>query len=175
MIRETTQVGNPCIRAKASPAPVPSAKSRKIVTDLTDSMRHTDLVGMAAPQIGSSVRIFVTEVRRTKVRKPIDLDSLRVFINPEIIHVSKKHALDWEGCGSVAFSGLFGKVRRPVSVTVRAQDIDGAYFELRASGLLARIIQHEIDHLNGILFVDHCSPKTFMSANEYRKMRNPKN
>lgn len=134
-------------------------------------MRENDLVGMAAPQIGSNVRIFVTEIRKTKVRNPALQDSLRVFINPKIIVSSKREVLGWEGCGSVAFSGLFGKVRRPYSVTVQAQDIEGAVFELKASGLLARIIQHEVDHLNGVLFTDRADPKTYMSTNEYRAAR----
>ncbi len=174
MIKETVQVGNPLIRTKSKRVAVPSAQTRKIVSALVESMRHHDLVGMAAPQIGSPTRIFVTEVRRTKVRDPKSLDPLRVFVNPKIIHSSTREVLGWEGCGSVAFSGLFGKVRRPQSVTVRAQDIEGVSFELHASGLLARIIQHEVDHLNGTLFIDRASSKTLMSANEYRKAQGRK-
>jgi peptide deformylase len=71
------------------------------------------------------------------------------------------------GCGSVASSGLFGIVKRSESVVVQAQDRDGKIFKLKTSNLLARVIQHEIDHLNGTVFTDKADPKTYMSRNEY--------
>ncbi len=142
--------------------------------DLVDSMRHHGLVGMAAPQIGKSYRIFVTEIRKTKFRKASQTDSLKVFINPKLISVSKKQTKDWEGCGSVATANLFGKVTRPHSVKVRAQNVDAKIFTLDASGLLARIIQHEVDHLNGKVFTDTADANTYMSRNEYLKIRKRK-
>lgn len=133
-------------------------------------MRHHGLVGMAAPQIGVSKKIFVTEVRKTKHRSPNILDGLRVFINPKIVSSSKRNKAGYEGCGSVAFAKLFGKVMRPEAVTVQAYNEKGEKFEIKATGLLARIIQHEIDHLNGVVFLDRLTDKkSLMSENEYRK------
>jgi peptide deformylase len=170
-IRKTVQVGNPVIRAKAQKVKVPLDKiNQRIVTDLVDTMRSAGLVGIAAPQIGKGVRIFVTEVRKTKYRKHEPLP-LQVFINPEITETSRKQVSDWEGCGSVANSNLFAKVMRPEKVTVRAFDQNGEKFELETSGLLARIIQHENDHLNGVLFTDKADLSTIMSREEYLKMR----
>ncbi len=171
-VKKVSQVGNPVIRAKAKPHADPSLKeAHKIVKNLIDSMRHHGLVGIAAPQIGKGVRIFVSEIRKTKLRKASQLDPLKVFINPQVLLASKKQEKDWEGCGSVAASGLFGKVTRAHSVKVRAQDSDGKTFTFEASGLLARIIQHEMDHLNGKVFTDMADPSTYMSRNEYLKMR----
>jgi len=77
-----------------------------------------------------------------------------VFINPRIVTMSQKQAIDYEGCGSVAHGGLFGAVRRPYAVTVSAYGTNGKKFTLRVEGLLARIVQHETDHLNGMVFLD---------------------
>ncbi len=170
-IRKTVQAGNPVIRAKAQKVKLPLDKvNQRIITDLIDTMRATGLVGIAAPQIGKSVRIFVAEVRKINLRKN-SLIPLQIFINPEITETSKKQESDWEGCGSVASANLFAKVKRPEKVTVRAFDQNGEKFELETSGLLARIIQHENDHLNGILFTDKADLLTVMSREEYLKMR----
>jgi peptide deformylase len=125
---------------------------------------------MAAPQIGVCSRIFVTEIRETKLRKAHsanDIDDLRVFINPKVISVSEKTTKGWEGCGSVACADLFAKVERPKEITVEAFDKKGEKFTLTAKGLLARVIQHEIDHLNGVVFTDIADRKTFMSREPY--------
>lgn len=171
IIKEVTQVGNPIIRNRSKQ--VTNFKDKevlKLVKDLTDSMRHHGLVGMAAPQIGVNLRIFVSEIKKTKFRKPKDLDGLRVFINPKILNFSIKKASGYEGCGSVADSGLFGSVTRPEKVIVKAFDSKGNIFELKAKGLLARIIQHEIDHLDGKVFLDILKDtKSLKSRSEYLK------
>jgi len=171
VIKSVTQVGNPIIRKKSKKVISPSSPEiKKIVKDLIDSMRHANLVGMAAPQIGRNSRIFVTEVRTTTLRKTKEQDGLRVFINPKIIRASKKQLAGYEGCGSVATSQIFGKVSRPAQVTVGALNEKGQKFVFTATGLLARIIQHEIDHLNGIIFLDKVSDKkSLMSREEYIK------
>lgn len=170
-----TQVGNPLIRSSSKD--VINSKNKivqKLVHDLTDSMRHHELVGMAAPQIGKSIRVFVTEIRKTKLRKSQDVDKLRVFINPKIIRRSKEKVKGWEGCGSVASAQLFGMVSRPKSITVRALDENGNSFTLEATGLLARVIQHEFDHIDGVVFTDKADVSTFMSRNEYLKLQSKK-
>lgn len=177
IIKNATQVGNPVIRAVSKP--VKNTKSKVIkdlVKNLTDSMRHHGLVGMAAPQVGISLRVFVTEIRRTKLRKDQskkEADGLRTFINPRITSYSKKQVYGWEGCGSVASSNLFGYVKRSESVNVTALNGNGEKFTLEAKGLLARVIQHEYDHINGKVFVDRLeNMKSLMSRDEYLKMRN---
>ena len=174
-IKKTTQIGNKVIRSKSREITNPKAKSvKKIITDLIDSMRHHELVGMAAPQIGKSVRVFVTEIRETKLRKgqsKKNIDPLRVFINPRILSFSKAKKSDWEGCGSVASAGLFAMVKRPTSLVIEALNKDGNKFQLEAENLLARVIQHEMDHLNGVVFSDKADTSTYMSRNEYIKFR----
>ena len=171
VIKLVTQVGNPIIRKKSKKVRlITSPKIKKIVKDLTDSMRHANLVGMAAPQIGHNLRIFVTEIRTTTLRKTSEQDGLRIFINPKIIHASKKKILGYEGCGSVASSGIFGKVSRSTQVIVEAFDEKNKKFAFTTKGLLARVIQHEIDHLDGIIFLDKVSDKkSLMSQEEYIK------
>jgi len=131
-------------------------------------MRYQGLVGMAAPQIGINRRIFVSEIRKTKTRTRSGIDPVRSFINPKIINSSRKQVVGYEGCGSVACSGLFGNVKRAQSLTIEAFDEKGKKFKLYASGLLARIIQHETDHLDGEVFLDRLSDtKSLMSREEY--------
>jgi peptide deformylase len=171
-VKQAIQVGNPVIRAKTKQVKGQVVTNiKKVIRDLTDSMREHNLVGMAAPQIGESLRIFVTEIRKTKFRKDEELDELRVFINPKIIETSSKQSKDWEGCGSVAESGLFAKVARPESISVEAINESGEKFSLKAKSLLARVIQHEMDHLDGVLFIDKADLATAMSRNEYLKFK----
>lgn len=175
--QEIMQAGNPVIRKKS--AKVRNAYSRntkKVIQDLVDSMRHHELVGMAAPQIGINLRIFVTEIRKTKFRKQPNLfDPLRIYINPRIVWCSKKEVFVYEGCGSVAFSQLFASVKRPESVIIKALNEKGEEFELKATGLLARVIQHEFDHIEGKIFSDReFDRKSVMSKNEYLKQKQRK-
>lgn len=171
-VKKTTQVGNPVIRTKAKQVKrQDSAKTKKVIQNLIDSMREHNLVGMAAPQIGESLRIFVTEIRQTKLRKSDERDALRIFVNPKITWASKKLVKEWEGCGSVAEAGLFAKVARPESVAVEALDGNGERFTLKVNGLLARIVQHEMDHLNGVIFIDRADLSTTMSTSEYLKFK----
>ena len=173
VIKHPTQIGNSVIRNKARPVrDVKSARTKRIVRNLIDSMRHHGLVGMAAPQIGIGLRIFVTEIRKTTTRSPKQLDPVRVFINPNIVSRSKKQVLGGEGCGSVAHGGLFAQVRRPERVIAEAFDQKRCKFTVAAKGLLARIIQHETDHLDGTVFLDRLpNMKGLMSREEYMKRR----
>lgn len=171
VIKYVTQVGNSLIRSKSKKVINPQSKEvQKVITNLIDSMHYHELVGMAAPQIGSNLNIFVSEIRATQLRKGKtvkEVDSLKVYINPKIVSYSKKQVEGYEGCGSVASAGLFAMVKRPESIIVQAQDKEGKKFKLRASNLLARVIQHEMDHLNGIIFTDKANQKSYMSRNEY--------
>ncbi|MDP3763135.1 MAG: peptide deformylase [bacterium] len=174
IVKNLTQVGNPIIRNKSTVVKdIKSKKTQKIIKDLVDSMRYGELVGIAAPQIGISRRIFVTEIRTTSLRKvdeKVEVDALKVFINPRIISVSKNTLSRYEGCGSVAGANLFGKVKRPTSLVIKARNKKGEAFELKAKGLLARVILHESDHIDGKVFLDRLiDTKSLMSGNEYKK------
>lgn len=142
-----------------------------IMTDLTETMHEGGLIGIAAPQIGYAVRIIVTEIRETPSRKWVDTSPLQVYINPEIIWKSEELSGIYEGCGSVDNAWKFAIVERPDQIKVRAQDIKGDIFELEASGLLSHVIQHEIDHILGILFTKHVDPGTIITAEEYRAIK----
>jgi peptide deformylase len=174
MIKKAVQIGNPIVRAKSkavSSKDLESRKFKQLITDLVQSMRHYELVGMAAPQIGVNLRVFVTEVRKTKLRKHLqEHDSLRVFINPKIVAKSQSQTMLYEGCGSVAYAQLFGPVKRPKEVTVTALDERSRSFTLKADGLLAKVIQHEYDHLEGTLCIDKfMDSRKIMHREEYLK------
>ena len=175
MIKPTVQIGDKIIRQKAKTVrAVLITKTQKTIKDLIDSMRHYNLVGMAAPQVGENYRIFVSEIRKTTYRKNVtESDSLKVFNNPRIVQRSKKQVGGYEGCGSVANAQLFGVVKRSESVVCKALDKNGKPFEVKASGLLARVIQHEIDHLDGVVFLDRVNDmKTLVDVKTYHSSQN---
>jgi peptide deformylase len=176
-VKKISEIGSDVIRTRAKElSDVSASKLQKMIDDLTETMRGADLVGIAAPQIGVGSRVFLSEIRKTKVRKDIsEIDSLRVFINPVLVKTSKKQVEGYEGCGSVARGGLYGIVTRPESVVVRAHNEHGDEFELETGGLLARVIQHEIDHLNGICFIDKVTDtKTLLGREEYITLKKKK-
>ena len=111
---------------------------------MIDAMRAERGLGLAGPQVGVLKRIFVLELP--------DEDSPRIFINPEIIETSPELSSYEEGCLSIP--GMYADVIRPAQVTVQAQDIKGKPFTLKTEGMLARVFQHENDHLYGVLFID---------------------
>lgn len=172
---EIIQIGNPVLRQVAKKVvDIKIDKIETIVSGLTKVMLENDLIGIAAPQIGVSERIFLTQLRTTRARKKVksnEKNELKVFINPEIVGFSEELVEMWEGCGSVAESNFFVPVIRPKFVSVRAFDKNGREFTITTDGLLARVIQHEFDHLEGILFIDRlCDFARAMSAGEYYKM-----
>lgn len=148
---------------------VKSKETKKVIKDLKDTIKNHELIGLAANQIGSDLRIFVTQIRSTKYRK-LKEDKLRVYINPKIIWKSKKQVFIHESCGSVAYTQLFAPVKRPEKIEIEALDENGEKFRMKADGILARVIQHEIDHLDGRTFLDRVqNSKSFMSSEEYQK------
>jgi peptide deformylase len=157
-IRNLVQVGEAVIRAKAKKVlPKDKAKVKKLIKDMTETMRATSLIGIAAPQVGESLQLFLSEIKPTAQRKNVDQESpLTVYINPKITYQSKQQSEMVEGCGSLGLinSRLFGLVRRPVEVEVEALDANFKPFKLRAKGLLAKCIQHEFDHLQGVIVLD---------------------
>lgn len=164
---KTTLIGEPVLRETAEiVTDYTDMYIQQTITDLVDTMRKEELVGMAAPQIGKPVRVFVSEIRKTSVRNT-DFDALKIYINPEIVEFSRETELEYEGCGSIP--DIFGQVERSKEITLKYYDERGVSREIHAQNLLARVIQHEIDHLNGILFTDIADPRSFVSKEYYIK------
>jgi peptide deformylase len=137
------------LRQKAEPVGAVTPELRALVEDMAETMYAAPGVGLAAPQIGVPLRIFVVDVA------PSDAPSdLRVFLDPEIVH--REGVTSWEE-GCLSFPGINAEIERAASVTVRARDLDGNTFEVTGDGLLAIAMQHEYDHLDGVLMVDHVS------------------
>ena len=175
MIRKVIEAGD--LRLKSKNKIVKdfhSAKTKKLIKDLIETMYKTDLVGIAGPQIGENYLVFVTHPRNTGARKTLKADKLRIYINPKITFQSKTKNLIYEGCGSVG--DIFGPVERPAKVEVKAFDELGNKFLLRCNGILARVIQHEYDHLQGTEFIQKVSDyNKIMVKSNYRKyIRNSK-
>lgn len=156
-IPEIVSEGHPALRTISKEIPlkeIASAEVKQVVLDMKRALAsQNDGIGLAAPQIGVALRIFIVSKRifnPEEVGAP--LEDL-VFINPILVKESReKKWMDGEGCLSVRW--YYGKVYRSTKVTIRAYNENGQRFERGASGLLAHIFQHEIDHLNGILFID---------------------
>jgi len=132
----------------AERVPVVDDRIRKLVADMAETMYAAPGIGLAATQVNVHERVVVIDLTETH-------DQLQVFINPEITWYSDTLQSYEEGCLSIP--GIYDKVERPDAVTVTALDLDGKPFTLETDGLLAVCIQHEIDHLNGKLFIQHLS------------------
>ncbi len=148
-VLKIVKYGDPVLREPTKEIPKVSAKIQKLVHDMFDTMYANNGVGLAAPQVGESKRIFVLDCSTEEEPMP-----KMVFINPVLI--KKEGAMvSWEGC--LSFPNVFIDVKRYSEITIRAKDIKGKVFTLtpEPKTLLCRAIQHELDHLNGILFVDH--------------------
>jgi peptide deformylase len=143
---EIITLGNDLLRQKAQPVKPIDGKIRKIAEEMIEALHAGKGVGLAGPQVGLMSRIFVVHV---------DGDIPRVFINPSIIETSQETAAYEEGCLSVP--GVWADVIRPEKVRVQAWNERGRPFTLEADGILARVIQHEYDHLEGVLFIDRLS------------------
>ena len=144
--------GDPVLRKTAEPVRSFDRELRRFAGEMIATMREKDGVGLAATQVGESIKLAVIDVSRGE-NDPV------VLINPVIFFSSVDLVEEEEGCLSIPTVRL--KVKRPSIVSVKAQDFDGKEFVIEQStGLLARALQHEIDHLNGILFIDRMSEAT---------------
>lgn len=149
-IRPILIIPEPQLRQISAPVLKIDRDVEKLVADMLETMYDAPGIGLAAVQVGVKKRVITIDVAREDAPKnPIAL------INPEIIAVSDETSVYNEGCLSIP--EYYEEVERPARVTVRYQDVKGAIQETEADGLLATCIQHEIDHLNGILFIDHLS------------------
>ncbi|HEX4044655.1 MAG TPA: peptide deformylase [Gammaproteobacteria bacterium] len=139
---------DPRLRVKAQPVTQIDDNIRRIVEDMYETMYANHGVGLAATQVGIHHRIFVMDVSETR-------DQKYCAINPEIIS-HEGIQTEVEGCLSVG-GGIYDKINRPLKARLRAMDIDGNTYELEGENLMAACFQHEINHLDGILFIDHLS------------------
>ncbi len=170
-VREIVTVGDPVLRARAREVTADELRTpavQGLIDDLIDTMRAAGGAGLAAPQIGESLRIFVVEVDhnpRYPYKPPIPLT---VVVNPVVEPVDPETVEINEGCLSVP--GLRGTVDRHVTVRVRSLDRDGAEHDEVRRGLTAGTFQHETDHLDGILFLDRVrDPTTFTTWEQFER------
>ncbi len=141
---------HPVLRRKARPVrPEDAALLRTLLPRMFESMYAAPGIGLAAPQVGHDLRFFIIDLHENEIRAPITL------VNPQIIRAGDQLVSREEGC--LSLPNQYAEVVRPESVRVRFQDLDGRRQELDADGLLATCLQHETDHLDGVLFVDHLS------------------
>jgi len=146
-LRTILHYPDPRLRQVAKPVPAVDDAVRRLVDDMAETMYAAPGIGLAAIQVNAPWRVVVIDVSETR-------NQLQVFINPMILEADGKQVFE-EGCLSVP--GIFDEVERARHIRVRALDRDGQPFELEADGLLATCIQHEIDHLDGKVFVDYLS------------------
>jgi len=161
MILDITTFDHPALRTPGARINQIDDSLRQLAVDMIETMRNADGLGLAAQQIGMPLQIFVLDVPQLKNRpsamrvagKPVDFESLMplVLLNAEVEVFGRVHT-ESEGC--LSFPELSANVCRPLSVRVRSLTLDGSMLEFEADGLLARAIQHELDHTRGILFID---------------------
>ncbi len=143
-------IGDPILRRKTADVEIFDKKFSAFLEEMTAIMYREDGIGLAAPQIGISKSVVIVDVAEL-----VEGESLRIFVNPQILDVSGSSVVE-EGCLSIP--GVREEVTRPEVIELSFQDESGASFTHEFDGWLARVLQHEIDHLNGVLFVDHISP-----------------
>lgn len=175
-VRNIVTIPNPVLNKKTQKIGEITDEIRVLAQDLIDTVKvaeDPEGAGLAATQIGVSKRMCVV---RNFFEDPLDENKIKsddiVLINPKITHFSPEKDLDWEGCLSVP--DIYGKVDRSTKIKVTAKDIDGNNIKIKAEGFFARTIQHEVDHLDGILFTTHIKGET-LSQQEFDEMINEQN
>ncbi len=180
MLLKIHQAGQPDLRRKAKSVnedTLASKHTQDLIDLMINTLRDAPGVGLAAPQVGENLRIFIVEdlakyheivpkdVLKAQHRKPVDL---RVFINPELEIVEDEQSLFFEGCLSV--DGYVAVVPRAKKVKIKALDRKGRRISYTAQGWFARILQHEIDHLDGVILIDRMKTRSFMSQKNFIKL-----
>jgi len=182
-IRKIAQLGEPVLRQEARPVrpeELAAAETQRLIDDMIDTMRDADGAGLAAPQVYESVQLVVIELSSPRRYPNVEQIPLLVLANPVLTPLvgqgsaplADQEAITvYEGCLSV--SGLRGRVRRPRKVRVQALDRDGAPLDFVWEGFRAAVVQHEVDHLRGTLFVDRALPKSLIFLREYERYVSP--
>lgn len=165
-IREIVLLGDPVLRRRAEDVDAIDEDLSKLVRDMFETMYHAEGIGLAAPQVGVSKRILVIDLRERESATPGRI----ALLNPAVVEVSRRTERVAEGCLSIP--GLEEVVERPWWVAVEALDMKGERVRIEADDLFARALQHEIDHLEGILFPDRVSPlKRQLLLAKWKKLR----
>jgi peptide deformylase len=184
-IREILEVPDPRLKQVSKPVEAFDEELRSLVADMFETMYDAPGIGLAAIQVGVPLRVLVIDLQpededaepevctahggEAHTHRPTRKEP-RVFVNPEIVEPSEEHSLYNEGCLSVP--EIYAEVERPAKIRARWQDLDGNRHEEEMEGLLAICLQHEIDHLEGILFIDHLSRlKRQMALKKLEKLR----
>ena len=157
-VRPIVIYGDPVLREVSKDVVIFDDNLKVLVSDMIDTVKDAQGLGLAAVQIGVPVRVFLVDLSAVDIT-----EKLRVFVNPEIVEIENEAEYE-EGC--LSFPGIYQKITRPDKVKVKAFDVEGNEFELNVTGLAARAILHEYDHLEGKLFIDHMSSitKTMLSG-----------
>ncbi|MCK9553636.1 peptide deformylase [Aquamicrobium sp.] len=159
---------DPLLRQVSKPVERVDDSLRRLADDMLETMYDAPGIGLAAIQIGLPMRLLVIDLA-----KEDDEPAPHVFVNPEILESSDERSVYEEGCLSIP--EYYAEVERPASVRVKYVDRDGREQEIKAEGLMATCLQHEIDHLNGVLFIDHISKlKRDMVMRKFRKLARDK-
>lgn len=148
-VRPIRVLGDPVLRRRAEEVPAVDDEVRALIADMFDTMRAAEGIGLAAPQVGVSWRVLVADIGA-------DGPGPLALVNPVLVEASPERERAWEGC--LSLPGLEAEVERSVRVVVEGLDGEGRPIRLEAEGLLARCLQHEIDHLDGRLILDRVSP-----------------
>jgi peptide deformylase len=184
-IREILEVPDPRLKQVSAPVETFDDDLRTLVADMFETMYHAPGIGLAAIQVGVPLRVLVIDLQpedpdaepevctahggHSHTHRPTLRDPM-VFINPELSPATEEDSVYSEGCLSVP--EIYADVTRPAAIHARWQDLDGAYHEADIDGLLATCLQHEMDHLEGILFIDHLSRlKRNMVLKKLEKLR----
>ena len=151
-VRPIVIYGDPVLREVSEKVENFDKELKNLVSNMVDTLKEAQGLGLAAVQIGVTKRVFIVDLSAVDIT-----EKLRIFVNPEILDTSEESEYE-EGC--LSFPGIYQKITRPGKVKIKAFDIDGNAFELDITGLAARAILHEYDHLDGELFIDHMSTMT---------------
>ncbi len=149
-VREIITVGDTRLRERSRPVQAMTPEIRELVDDMIETMHEAEGVGLAAVQVGEMHRIILVELPEDE--EVWGSGELYIVLNPEVVKESRETEIGVEGCLSIP--GYVGEVERATEVLIRGLDINGRKFRLRPRGYLARAFQHEIDHTNGILYID---------------------
>ncbi len=160
-LSEITMIGEPILRSKANPADL-DGETCRLAERMVLLLRKLNGAGLAAPQVGASKRVIVVEVRKTELFPHRPESPLFIMINPMIIRAINSSEEGWEGCFSIP--NLMGKVPRSPSITVRYTKLEGDTVEESFDGYIARVIQHECDHLDGTIFLDRMTSTTTLTT-----------
>ena len=150
-IREIIEIPDPRLKQVSTPVERFDDELKTLVADMFETMYDAPGIGLAAIQIGEPLRMLVIDLSKEDAEEKAP----QVFLNPEVVRASDERSVYEEGCLSIP--DYYAEVERPATVTLRYLGLDGSVHEIEADGLLATCLQHEIDHLDGVLFIDHIS------------------